>query len=67
MTGGNAPNMVADHARAVIKADSYDEIRKRLRSSEKTRATRFMPRGSEKILKSPLWEFPPTEPDRPTV
>ena len=30
MSGGNAPNMVADHARAVIKADSYDKIRENL-------------------------------------
>ena len=30
MSGGNAPNMVADHARAVIKADTYDKIREKL-------------------------------------
>lgn len=30
MTGGNAANMVADHARAVINADSYDEIKNEL-------------------------------------
>lgn len=30
MTGGNAPNMVADHARAVLKADSYDAIKEKL-------------------------------------
>ncbi len=27
LKGGNAPNMVADNARAVIKADSYDDIK----------------------------------------
>lgn len=30
MSGGNAANMVADHARAVIKAESYDKIKEHL-------------------------------------
>lgn len=30
MTGGNAANMVPDHARAVISADSYDDIKHKL-------------------------------------
>lgn len=30
ITGGNAANMVADHARALLKAESYEEIKKKL-------------------------------------
>lgn len=30
LTGGNAPNMVADHARAVLRAESYDRIKELL-------------------------------------
>ena len=35
MTGGNAANMVADHARAVIKADSYDAVKEKLAQFKK--------------------------------
>lgn len=50
MTGGNAPNMVADHARAVIKADSYDSIKEKLAEFRKATGYQINAKGIGKNL-----------------
>ncbi|HML36035.1 MAG TPA: dipeptidase PepV [Bacillota bacterium] len=50
MTGGNAPNMVADHARAVIKADSYDEIKEKAAEFRKETGYQINTKGVGKNL-----------------
>ncbi len=50
MTGGNAPNMVADHARAVIKADSYDVIKEKAAGFRKDTGYQINTKGIGKNL-----------------
>ncbi|HVI40625.1 MAG TPA: dipeptidase PepV [Anaerovoracaceae bacterium] len=50
MTGGNAPNMVADHARAVMKADSYDAIKEKIAEFRKTTGYQINAKGIGKNL-----------------
>lgn len=50
MTGGNAPNMVADFARAVIKADSYDSIRDKVTEFRKNTGYQINAKGIGKNL-----------------
>lgn len=50
MTGGNAPNMVADHARAVIKADSYDAVKEKLAEFRKDTGYQINVKGIGKNL-----------------
>jgi succinyl-diaminopimelate desuccinylase len=50
MTGGNAPNMVADHARAVIKADSYDDIKDKIAEFRKSTGYQINSKGIGKNL-----------------
>ena len=50
MTGGNAPNMVADHARAVIKADSYDAIKEKISEFRKSTGYQINAKGIGKNL-----------------
>ena len=50
MTGGNAANMVADHARAVIKADSYDRIKEQLVEFRKATGYQINAKGIGKNL-----------------
>lgn len=50
MTGGNAPNMVADHARAVIKADSYDTIKDKVAEFRKNTGYQINAKGIGKNL-----------------
>lgn len=50
MTGGNAANMVADHARAMIKADSYDEIKEKLAEYRKRTGHQINAKGIGKNL-----------------
>lgn len=50
MTGGNAPNMVADHARAVIKADSYDGIKEKAAEFRKATGYSINTKGIGKNL-----------------
>lgn len=48
--GGNAPNMVADHARAVIKADSYDAIKEKAAEFRKNTGYQINTKGIGKNL-----------------
>ncbi len=50
MTGGNAPNMVADHARAVIKADSYDAVKDKITEFRKNTGYQINAKGIGKNL-----------------
>ena len=50
LTGGNAANMVADHARAVLRADSYDEIRGKLDEYRKETGYKLTAKGIGKSL-----------------
>lgn len=50
MTGGNAPNMVADHARAVIKADSYEEVKEKVAEFRKNTGYQINAKGIGKSL-----------------
>jgi succinyl-diaminopimelate desuccinylase len=50
MTGGNAPNMVADHARAVILADSYDAVKERAAEFRKNTGYQLNTKGMGKNL-----------------
>jgi succinyl-diaminopimelate desuccinylase len=50
MTGGNAPNMVADHARAVIKADSYDAVKDKIAEFRKSTGYQINAKGIGKNL-----------------
>ena len=50
LTGGNAPNMVADQARAVLRAESYDEIRKIVEDFRNETGYRVQAKGIGKSL-----------------
>jgi len=50
MTGGNAPNMVADFARAVIKADSYDAVKEKIAEFRKNTGYQINAKGIGKNL-----------------
>lgn len=50
MAGGNAPNMVADYARAVIKADSYDAVRQKVAEFRKETGYQINAKGVGKNL-----------------
>lgn len=50
ITGGNAPNMVADHARAVLKAESYDGIKEKLSAFKKETGYHINAKGIGKNL-----------------
>lgn len=50
MTGGNAPNMVADFARAVIKADSYDAVKEKVSEFRKNTGYQINAKGIGKNL-----------------
>ena len=50
MTGGNAANMVADHARSVIKADSYDLIKEKIAEFRKNTGYQINAKGIGKNL-----------------
>lgn len=50
MHGGNAPNMVADSAKMLISADSYDEIREKLEQFKKETGYSICARGRGKSL-----------------
>ena len=50
ITGGNAANMVADHARAVLRAESYDEIREKLAAFKKETGYHISAKGIGKSL-----------------
>lgn len=50
ITGGNAANMVADHARAVLRADSYDEIKEKLTVFKKETGYKINAKGIGKSL-----------------
>ncbi|MDD3168503.1 MAG: dipeptidase PepV [Eubacteriales bacterium] len=50
MTGGNAANMVADYARAVIKADAYDDIRAKIAEFRKDTGYQINAKGIGKNL-----------------
>lgn len=45
ITGGNAANMVADHARAVIRAESYDKIKEMLADFRKETGYKINSKG----------------------
>ena len=50
MTGGNAANMVADHGRVVIKADSYDAIREKVAEFKQSTGYQINAKGIGKNL-----------------
>lgn len=50
MTGGNAPNMVADHARAVVKADSYEAVKDKIAEFRKKTGYQINAKGIGKNL-----------------
>lgn len=50
MTGGNAANMVADHARAVIRADSYDAVKEKAAEFRENTGWRLNTKGMGKNL-----------------
>lgn len=50
ITGGNAANMVADHARAVLRGDSYDQIREALDNYRKETGYSLQSKGIGKNL-----------------
>ena len=50
LTGGNAANMVADHARAVLRADSYEDIKKSLETYRKETGYKLASKGIGKSL-----------------
>lgn len=50
LKGGNAPNMVADYARVVLRADSYEEIRKILDQYRDETGYRLTVKGMGKSL-----------------
>lgn len=50
MAGGNAPNMVADFARAVIKADSYDAVKEMIAGFRKETGYQINAKGIGKNL-----------------
>ncbi len=50
LSGGNAPNMVADHARAVLRADSYEEIKNLLASYREETGYKLSAKGIGKSL-----------------
>jgi len=50
VTGGNAPNMVPDHARAVIAANSYEEIKEKAAEFRKNTSYMLNTKGIGKNL-----------------
>lgn len=50
LSGGNAPNMVADGARAVIMAESYDEIREMINEYRRETGNKVNVKGIGKSL-----------------
>jgi succinyl-diaminopimelate desuccinylase len=50
LTAGNAPNMVPDHSRAVLRADSYDDIRKSADNFQKETGYKINVKGIGKSL-----------------
>ncbi|MBR0598052.1 dipeptidase PepV [Sinanaerobacter chloroacetimidivorans] len=50
ITGGNAANMVADHARAVIRSDSYEEIKAKLSEFKQETGYKINAKGIGKSL-----------------
>ncbi|HWQ78870.1 MAG TPA: dipeptidase PepV [Anaerovoracaceae bacterium] len=50
VTGGNAPNMVADHARAVIKADAYEAVKEKAAEFRKNTGWQLNTKGMGKNL-----------------
>lgn len=50
LTGGNAANMVADHARAVLRADSYEDIKNRLEEYRRETGYKLASKGIGKSL-----------------
>lgn len=50
ITGGNAANMVADHARALLKAESYEEIKKKLEEFKTETGYTIQSKGVGKCL-----------------
>lgn len=50
MKGGNAPNMVADSARVLVRGDSYDELKARLNEFRKETGFKLTARGRGKSL-----------------
>ena len=50
ISGGNAPNMVADHARAVLKAESYAQIREELTQYKNETGYQLNAKGIGKAL-----------------
>jgi succinyl-diaminopimelate desuccinylase len=50
ITGGNAANMVADHARAVLMAESYDDIRQKLEEYKTKTGYELKAKGIGKTL-----------------
>lgn len=49
-TGGNAPNMVADSARVVLRGNNYDEVRKKLDAFKKETGYKLKAKGMGKSL-----------------
>lgn len=50
ITGGNAANMVADHARALLRANSYDKIRAKLETFQQETGYQIKAKGIGKSL-----------------
>jgi succinyl-diaminopimelate desuccinylase len=50
VTGGNAPNMVADHARAVIRAASYEAVKEKAAEFRKSTGWQLNTKGIGKSL-----------------
>lgn len=50
VTGGNAPNMVADGARALLRADSYEKIRAKLETFQQETGYQIKAKGIGKSL-----------------
>lgn len=50
ITGGNAANMVADHARAVLRGDSYTEVKEKLARFKKETGYEIHAKGMGKSL-----------------
>ena len=50
LTGGNAANMVADYARAVLRADSYEEIKEELNNFRRETGYKINAKGVGKCL-----------------
>ncbi len=49
-TGGNAANMVADHARVVLRADSYEDVKERLEEYRRQTGYKLNAKGIGKSL-----------------